>query len=248
MKVILHIGAPKTGSSALQTAFVINRARLAERGLFYPKSRTDLAAMKGQPISGNATALAKYLNPKVQLPDAEFDLSTVPKVIDEAHVARCHEILYSSEFMSFFEPGRMTDFVKAAKCSVEIVYFVRNIPDHAMSSYRQHVRRGRIDCSFGEYAERSYKPPFSRDIEKSMNAVGRSNVTVLSYDDTRQAILPAFLVAISVEPTAIPAAEEINASTHGAEMTVEERAVLADRWSGEMRRVNELVGRPLLSS
>jgi hypothetical protein len=37
MRVILHIGMPKTGSSALQRAFVATRRQLRKKGILYPK-------------------------------------------------------------------------------------------------------------------------------------------------------------------------------------------------------------------
>ncbi|WP_226662000.1 hypothetical protein [Microbulbifer aggregans] len=38
MKGIVHIGTPKTGSTAAQSWFAQNRARMLESGILYPKS------------------------------------------------------------------------------------------------------------------------------------------------------------------------------------------------------------------
>lgn len=59
----LHVGAGKTGTSALQAAFVRNRDWLAGHGIDYPPSPWDEAAANHKITSGNGMGLAKFLNP-----------------------------------------------------------------------------------------------------------------------------------------------------------------------------------------
>ena len=45
--VILHIGAPKTGSSALLNFFLKNREQLASAGYYYPEHGFDVNGISG---------------------------------------------------------------------------------------------------------------------------------------------------------------------------------------------------------
>ena len=47
MRVCIHIGAPKTGSSAIQYFLRNNRSKLKKHGYFYPQHRTDKNNVSG---------------------------------------------------------------------------------------------------------------------------------------------------------------------------------------------------------
>ncbi len=250
MRIVLHIGAPKTGSSALQSAFVLHRDALIERGIFYPPSPTDARAAAGIPVSGNAIALAKFLNPNFTIPAEEWEFNACTAAIGRARDAGCSTVLYSSEYMSFFLAERMTDFVARAATFgawVEIVYFIRNIAGHAMSSYRQHTKMGRFHGTFADYIERGYRPRFSSDIERSMAAVGRERLTVLAFDGLRHSLFPSMIEAMGCVSHGLPNAANINSSDNGVPASGRENAAIAARWSCEINRVNEMLGRRLLS-
>lgn len=252
MRVVLHIGAPKTGSSALQSAFVLNRDALIERGIFYPPSPTDAKAASGIPVSGNAIALAKFLNPDFTVPSEEWEFDACAAAINRASGAGCSTVLYSSEYMSYFLSERMDDFVSRTATLgawVEIVYFVRNIPGHALSSYRQHSRMGRFQGTFAAYIENDYRPRFSADIERSMAAVGRENLTVLAFDDLRDSLFPSMIDALGGRAShGLPNAAHVNCSIGGEPASDREKAAMATRWSDEIERVNAMLGRNVLSA
>lgn len=251
MRLVLHIGAPKTGSSALQSAFVINRDALIERGIFYPRSHTDANAAAGNPISGNAIALANFFNPSLTVMAEEWDFDACAAALDLARSAGCSTVLYSSEYMSCFLSERMNDFlarIASFGAWVEIVYFVRNIASHAMSCYRQHLKGGRFGGTFAAYVERGYRPPFSSHIERSIAAVGREHLTVLGFDELRKSLFPSMIEAIGHASYGLPNAAQVNCSIGGIEPSDRERAAIAARWPDEIHRVNEMLGRKVLSA
>jgi len=53
LKLTLHIGHGKTGTSALQSFLALNENLLLEYGICYPKNYTFDAAKKGYISSGN---------------------------------------------------------------------------------------------------------------------------------------------------------------------------------------------------
>jgi hypothetical protein len=249
MKIVLHIGAPKTGSTALQCAFVQNRAALIEREIFYPESPTDIKALAGGLVSGNAIELAKFLNPNVAIQADAWDFDTCKAAIDRARRVGCSTVLYSSEYMSFFLTERMADFIARVatfRAQVEIIYFVRSIVGHATSSYRQHVRKQRFEGTFAAYLDR-YRPPFSSDIERSIAAVGRERLTVLSFDECRASLFTSMIESLGHASTGLPAAPETNSSSYRVRPTDDERATIATRWSNESHRVNKMLGHPVFS-
>ena len=65
-RVILHLGAVKTGSSALQAALVKNRDWLKQNGYDYPASGEDEKARNHKISSGNGMILAAGLNPRLR--------------------------------------------------------------------------------------------------------------------------------------------------------------------------------------
>ncbi len=249
MRIVLHIGAPKTGSSALQSAFVLNRNSLVERGIFYPRSWNDVTAAAGIPVSGNAIALAKFLDPNLPVSAAKWDFDACLAAIAEARRAGCSTVLYSSEYMSYFLPERMDEFlarVSAFGAWVEIVYFVRNIAGHALSSYRQNFKRGRFAGTFAAYVSGGYRPRFSFDIERSIAAVGRKRVTVLAFDDLRKSLFASMVEAMGHVAHGLPCAPEINTSTFAVTASEAEEAEVAAHWSDEKERVNSLLGQRVL--
>ena len=70
--VIIHIGAPKTGSSALQKFFIENQAILGELGFHYPNHSLDENG-----ISGGHSDLALKLIDKKDEEAKEFTESSV---------------------------------------------------------------------------------------------------------------------------------------------------------------------------
>src|SRR5580692_10729513 len=62
--VYFHIGAAKTGTSAIQVGLARNRDALAKHGVIYPKSRSDALAVQGLITSGNGELLYSLVWPE----------------------------------------------------------------------------------------------------------------------------------------------------------------------------------------
>lgn len=147
MKTIyLHIGTPKTGTSALQKFFLDNRIELKNRGISYPKhalGEYDISSGNGQEIiniglkDGVEKARA-YLDKLVGKSDSE-------------------SVLISTEAF-YNHPDLVRQIVPSAKI---IVYF-RNQLDLVESSYNQAVKRAGQKASFSTALKRvlASKEPF----------------------------------------------------------------------------------------
>lgn len=227
--LILHIGSHKTGTSALQSAFAINAARLAERNIFYPGGDAD--ARHGKITSGNGLRLASFLNRRLPF---RFHHENSLRVFGRAAAkADGKNILYSSEFLEALEAERLKELLSGDAFHAyrgRIIYFVRSIAGHAISSYSQAVKREQVTASFSDYLRSHYRNPFRNTIEQAEAAVGPDNVLVLNYDAVRQNLLPTFLrTALKIDPSGFESPPTINRSLTAAEIDV-------------MRAVNAQVG------
>ncbi len=218
--LFLHIGSHKTGTSALQSAFAINTARLAERGIIYPGADAD--ARHGKITSGNGLRLASYLNRNLPFRfHHENSLRVFDRVLAKANGKHA---LYSSEFLETFETARLKELLAHTTSQGyqgRIVYFVRSIAGHAISSYSQAVKREKVTGSFADYLRSKYRNPFKEAIERADEAVGRNNVLLLNYDAVRKDLLPTFLrTALQLDTQGFQPPPTINRSLTAAEIEV----------------------------
>lgn len=91
MKLIIHIGQPKTATSAIQNHFSANASDLQRHGILYPKSFRQGAAH--HPIAAallppsNHPSWVRKINPD----------RVSKKLVEEAEEKNCEQILISSE-------------------------------------------------------------------------------------------------------------------------------------------------------
>jgi hypothetical protein len=200
--VHLHIGAGKTGTSALQAAFVRNRDWLAGHGIDYPPSPWDEAAASHKITSGNGMGLAKFLYPAHRFhptlqPDDALQ-QTVGTIVDSQQP----QVLYSSEHMMRFATDRARRLREAlAQNGMELRFhvWVRNIAAHACSVYNQQVKRHRYTGDFSTYLRMHYKSAFYGVLLRTCDVVGKDNVLVTSYDRHRNHLFSAFCRNLGVE-------------------------------------------------
>ncbi len=146
MKVIIHAGTYKTGSSAFQTLLYRNREHLLKNGVLYP--RTGISS-NGEAIgfrhgkffyehgNRNFTALVDNLKSEV--------FKYQPETLILSTEAWSRPNAYSSLFMLL----DMLDMVDSKDVSIHFV--VRNVFDYAVSHYREFVRRWGWKLDFPSY-------------------------------------------------------------------------------------------------
>lgn len=203
MKFFLHIGAPKTGTSAIQTFMSRNRVALAERhGVVYPSYAHDKAAQRGEPTTGNAGSLAKLV---IKRPPDRTD-AWVRQCVDgldpDATVVFSSELLWPIEARAIeslrdgFAPyGELTVFFYTG-CQVR----------QLAAGYWQMVRNNGGRTTFLEYArKRAPAFEFFRRIRLMRRLLGEHNVVLRPYDrrhfPNRDIVLD-FLSAVGVPPEA----------------------------------------------
>jgi hypothetical protein len=200
--VHLHIGGGKTGTSALQAAFVRNRDWLAGHGIDYPPSPWDEAAASHKITSGNGLGLAKALNPALQFPPTITPDDALQETLDAILNSQQRQVLYSSELMVRFTVDRARRFREAlAQNGIDLCIhmWVRNIAAHACSVYNQQVKRHRYADDFGTYLRTHYKSAFYLVLLRACDVVGKDNIRVTSYDRHRNHMFRTFCRNLGIE-------------------------------------------------
>jgi hypothetical protein len=198
-KVLLHVGMGKTGSTALQVAFVRNRELMAGHGYTYPPHGMDAVALLDGVVTGNCPPLVELLVLRKSPPDVPFD------VLLERALApiRAHDgqtsMLFSSEFLCRFDRDRLDIFRQRCRdlgYALEVVGYVRDIAGHALSDYSQRVKRHGMTDSFTEYLSPegtvTYTPGMREWVEGLHDVLGASATTVYRYDSVRDNLVDHF--------------------------------------------------------
>lgn len=203
MRVILHIGSTKTGSSALQATLFARRDALRSAGALY--SARGVAA-------GAHHVLAAAIHPgawRMHLRDlpadrAPYFAETAAAIVAEAAAADVSTIIISSEyFWGSFQPAVYTTFAAAFPgAAFDVIAFIRRQDEWAASSYLQAVKSGE-KREFAEWMAHALQRPNSglhyfRVINRWAYLLG-AKVHVIRYEDARENVYRAFCDTFGLE-------------------------------------------------
>jgi hypothetical protein len=193
-KVWLHIGMPKTGTTAVQRALYRNRRLLAKRGYFYP----DFGHFQHVAL---VRQLAQQAGSTVSFPKVG-DCGTHERFLDlvDAQRKRPHTSIVSSEYffqrVAFF-PGRTEiddeAFAVLARtidetakyfsgCDVTVVAWLRRQDNWLMSMYNQTVKGSLYAGDFATFARHCGGADLLRIVGLWTAKFGRQHVICRSYD------------------------------------------------------------------
>ena len=158
----MHMGLPKTGTSALQAFFSKNRNLLLEKSIDYPIMGNFQRQVKGDIASGNAVFFAKAFLPKNNKSSLVNNKNKyIQEFIDKIKHSKSKYIVVSSEFLvginisSLFE---IKNFLKSQlNIKIKIVYYMREQVSHLTSTYIQSVKRSNCTLFPEEYIRDSYQ-------------------------------------------------------------------------------------------
>jgi hypothetical protein len=177
-KIFLHIGAGKTGTSALQSFFAINKKNLEKYNIFYPYSENEEKAKQFKITNGNAKELANLLI------DKNIDKEKIKKYLNnDIKESKEKHILYSSERLHHFREENMKIFKDIAdknRYEIIIIYYIRSIIDHLVSFYHQLIKQHLYTKSFNEYIK-EFNSPFVKNIDKLLNLFDKENIIIKNY-------------------------------------------------------------------
>jgi len=221
MTIVLHIGFPKTGSSALQYGFEKNREILAANGIHYGQGHVSALTSRGGITSGNGARLAQYLVPRRRTPD--FDEAAFAERFASRYVSADHPIsLISSEALAFAEPAMLARFASQVvrNDDVVVVAIIRDIYGHARSAWMQGIKRAASSRDFDAFSIESYAAHQVDLLRAYVAALGRERIRLLHYETEKHDLLAAMLRVLGVDAVVDTSLPAINRSLSSAEIEV----------------------------
>ena len=176
----LHIGPPKTGTSALQVFFAENYRALKRKGILYPKTgraRVGRAKLAGHHYMINSIARHRHAGypPKKTFTEYIADLKKESK--------RYSRVLLSSEFMYFDIDSNDLLCFRELFSRIVIIVYVRRQDEHLKSRYSEQVKttHDRI-LSVQEFAEYYTRSKWFHIVQQYGDLFGKENIIVRPYE------------------------------------------------------------------
>lgn len=141
--IFLHIGPPKTGTTTIQRFLNINKKKLENKGILYPKS-----GIKNSGQHNLAWELLDYY---------EYDkkYGTWSDLFNE--IDKNEKIVISSEFFSLLdENGIEKLYRKLRHYEVKIILYLRRQDRLYNSTYVEEIKSGKALCSFKDFILSEY--------------------------------------------------------------------------------------------
>lgn len=199
MKVLyLHIGMPKTGSSALQSFFARNKERLYEDGIWYPELNADLKREEKQKaFGGNAGFLLQY----------SVDLEDMSKEQRQLFEDTCRklqnsdkDILLSDERL-FWRNTVVYKNLMAQGFDLKVIVYLRRQDLWYESNWNQAVKTKDVaEGCFSYILSHMRDLDYYKRIKQIAAVVGKDNMLVSSYESGRgtEDIFTAFLNMLGI--------------------------------------------------
>tara|TARA_B110000211_G_scaffold5098_1_gene5618 strand:+ start:8714 stop:9994 length:1281 start_codon:yes stop_codon:yes gene_type:complete len=220
--IIFHVGAGKTGTSAIQSGFARYGNELATKfSIHYPDSNDNIKAASGKITSGNSSELLQFLVPKRR--SAAFDEKKfINDFLLTSKNANFEKIVFSNELLEEGEEVKWSALVKLIESNnmnVKIIYYVRHISDHASSVYGQMIKRSGYAKSFEEYSE-VYFAKFRTSLAKFLNLISKNKITVKVYDEVKENIFSDVISTIDPQVIFPINIEKVNRSLSQQELMI----------------------------
>jgi hypothetical protein len=176
-KIYLHIGMPKTGTSALQQFFFLNRKLLLSKGLYYPLTGLDGWAHHYFP----ASITGRNLQTDISFRDY------VNKIVAERDFVAGLPLLLSSEAFFNFRAKEMKKLKNVLEgIDVKIIIYLRRQDLWIQSAYNQAVKshRDRITYDIKKYTENKHfnNLDYAHTLGKWEELFGGKNIIVKIYE------------------------------------------------------------------
>lgn len=177
MKIYLHIGTHKTGSTSIQNVLFKNRELLIKKGFYYPEvidNHTAQHHLAWLLVNNDFTKAEQYLNTEMEKA-AELGCDSIILSSEE------FEFLYGLERISFFNKFG----------SVQIIAMLRRQDDLIEAEYNQSVKMPTVRYSkdiYQFYIEKNFsvRINYSHVMQNWLKAYGTSSVKIVSYDLERK--------------------------------------------------------------
>lgn len=220
MRVFLHIGHYKCGTTALQRRLSSQRQVLADQGVIYPK--LDHLRDGRRPLPNHSTLAFEMLRERsmqippwyrqrradlIQPPTMELMRDRVRDVLDEAERRDADVIISSEEFMRFGDGAKaegLVDELLELFEGADVVAFahLRRPDAHMPSFYNQLVKLGSVPTNLSNNLNNSLRPihvEYNNALRPWVEALGPDRVIVRRYEHREGDITDDFLTGVGLD-------------------------------------------------
>jgi hypothetical protein len=183
MRLYLHIGPHKTGTTAIQRFFHVNRDLLKERGLLYPLSGRP--EKPGAPPGGPRRLNHHPLAAEILSPPDDIRDSAWPNLLAELREAKEEVALLSSELFDHVRTEGHFDALRSHLhgLDVKVIVYLRRQDEFLGSYYAQYVSRKAGTLSFEEFRRLpEVEADYERLLSRWENAFGREALIARPYE------------------------------------------------------------------
>lgn len=204
-EVILHIGMPKTGTTAIQEFLAARRKELLDLGVVYPAVATNHGPFLCRCVEAGADARQRERRRVKRRVTVGFEPEVERERLESILRSNPGEtVVFSGEILSALEEEeveRLRALLEPSGARVRVLLYVREPLAYAASMMQQRLKNGkrlgrRPSCSNADESFRKYAAVF-----------GEENVEVRLFDRSRFPdgdVTGDILEAIGLEPGAIP--------------------------------------------
>jgi len=160
MKLLIHFGIYKAGSSYLQHICASKRDYLIANNIYFPASKEDEKMKEGLISKGNADGLDSAFKKE--------DPSKISKILQQwyniAESKNCNVVLISAEALVHQLAGqhKLNLIVNSANSigytEIKAMGFFRDLADHALSTYKHRAKSGAIP-NYEHWVNNVYETP-----------------------------------------------------------------------------------------
>lgn len=202
-RVFIHVGVPKTGSSALQAFLLLHASALEQQGISYPFPEAEVTVTAGT-CTGNLlhVMLKKATADGFQANLASLTATYLPFALDRAvATARSDTVLVSGQFITQHLTPGLIDYFHALlrRHRVTFVGFVRDVHDLTLSGWKQHVKAKAETRDLPDYVAAAFEQGFFSLRMLCMLLRGGLDVRVRNYDTVRRDLVTVFAEEIGFE-------------------------------------------------
>lgn len=199
LRLFLHIGHPKTGTTSIQSFLIENRDALLAQGILVPRTGAEKGAHHGFTDNFYST---RRLDTRTARNEERL----------RAEVSRsgCHTVVLSSEGFIQENPARLAGLL-GADCDPFVIYYIRRQDRIVESVYAQRVRSAiHLLIPPIEAVIPTLMPRYLATITRFERAFARARILVRPFEKAafrNGRLLDDFLVLIGADPAPFPAAE-----------------------------------------
>jgi len=168
MKLILHIGQPKTGTTSIQNILRINKKKLQDFGYLY-----ETNALNHQPIMAK---IQQASNPDLELKNF------VTKLKEKAIEQQCNVIILSSEAFLTMDKYFIRNLINEFNIMTEAIVYLKRQDLFLESSWKQWHFKNLHYKDFNDFVKKFELYDYFTILDEWRNLLGKNNIKVFPFE------------------------------------------------------------------